>query len=70
VEAAPKGDTFYAWLTTHTSGDIVSIVKALGRENVWNLRKDIYEDYVALVLRRISKEWRKSLTRLSTEASL
>jgi hypothetical protein len=24
-----QGDTFYAWLTTHTSGDIVSIVKTL-----------------------------------------
>ena len=42
-----QGDTFYAWLTTHTSGDIVSIVKTLGRENIWNLRKDIYEDYGA-----------------------
>jgi hypothetical protein len=40
-----QGGTFNAWLTTHTSGDIVSIAKALGRGNIWNLRKDIYEGY-------------------------
>jgi hypothetical protein len=28
-------DSFYAWLTTRTSGDILAVVKALGRGAVW-----------------------------------
>ena len=40
-------DSFYAWLTTHTSGDILAIVKTLGWDDVWKLRGQIYEDYGA-----------------------
>jgi hypothetical protein len=40
-------DSFYSWLTTHTSGDILAIVKALGRDDVWKLRGQIYEAYGA-----------------------
>jgi hypothetical protein len=62
-----QGDTFYAWaLTTHTSGDIVSIAKTLGRENIWNLRKDIYEDHGAGTpedLQGMEKEFDKALYR-------
>jgi hypothetical protein len=61
-----QGDTFYAWPTTRTSGGIVSIAKALGRGNIWNLRKDIYEDYGAGTsedLQGMEKEFDKALYR-------
>ena len=31
----------------HTSGDILAIAKTLGRDDVWELRGQIYEDYGA-----------------------
>ena len=40
-------DSFFSWLTTHTTGDILAIVKTLGRKDVWKLRDQIYEDYGA-----------------------
>jgi hypothetical protein len=41
-------DSFYSWLTTHTPGDmLLAIVKALGRDDVWKPRGQIYEDYGA-----------------------
>jgi hypothetical protein len=40
-------DSFYAWFTTHSSGEILAIAKALGRDDVWKLRGQIYEDYGA-----------------------
>jgi hypothetical protein len=40
-------DSVYAWLTTHTSGDILAIAKVLGRDDVWQLRGQTYEDYGA-----------------------
>jgi hypothetical protein len=38
---------FFSWLTTHTTGDILAVVKTLGRDDVWELRGQIYEDYGA-----------------------
>ena len=43
-----------------------SVVKMLGRENIWNLRKDIYEDYGAGTpedLQGMEKEFDKALYR-------
>jgi hypothetical protein len=40
-------DSFFSWLTTHTTGDILAIVKTLGRDDVWKLRGQIYEGYGA-----------------------
>jgi hypothetical protein len=31
-------DSFFSWLTAHTTGDIVATAKTLGRENAWKLR--------------------------------
>jgi hypothetical protein len=30
-------DSFFSWLTTHTTGDVLAIVKTLGRDDVWKL---------------------------------
>ena len=67
-----QGDTFYAWLTYDTHLPLVTLFQSPRRwaERIFGIFEKIFTRTMALVLRRISKEWRKSLTKLSTEASL
>jgi hypothetical protein len=47
----------------HTSGDILAIAKALGRDDVWELRGQIYEDYGAGTtedIEELEKEFEKA----------
>jgi hypothetical protein len=62
-------DSFYSWLTTYTTGDILAIVKALGRGGVWKLRGQSTKT-MALERLKISRSWRKSSTKLSSRVSL
>jgi hypothetical protein len=48
----------------------LAIVKALGRDAVWELRRQIYEDYGTGTTEDIEESWKKSSTKLNTRVSL
>jgi hypothetical protein len=57
-------DSFFSWLTTHTTGDILAVVKALGRDGVRKIRGQIYEDYGAGTtedIEELEKEFEKAV---------